>query len=210
MKTTKTTRAKNNRPSKKNVPGSSTKAFTALRSLFIDQLKDIYWAEKALMKSIPKMIRLSSSHELVKLLSDHLVVTRQHVSRLEEIFSVIEEKAAAVKCDGMAGLIREAQGMMDDHARGTSRDAGIIAAAQKVEHYEIATYGTLCALARNLGEEDAAVMLYETLGEEKEADEKLAVIAEDILQEEKKEFALAENENKDDVVSTATKTKKTK
>jgi ferritin-like metal-binding protein YciE len=209
MKTARLNKArpKQQRPAKKESTSRSD-AFRALRGLFIDQLKDIYWSEKALLKSIPAMIKHSSSKELSAALAEHLVITRQHVQRLETIFSVIEEKAAAVKCDAMIGLISEARGVMSENAKGTFRDAGIIAAAKKVEHYEIATYGTLCSLARNLGEEDAAVMLYETLEEEREADEKLAGIAEDLLQDEKKAYLDFTKESNEEIALRVSKKKK--
>lgn len=183
---------------------NSLEAFRALRGLLIDQLRDIYWAEKALVKAIPSLIRNSSSDELVKALTDHLSETRTHVARLEDVFSVLEEKAVAEKSRPMQGLIGEAKGIIQETEKGLMRDAGIIATAQKVEHYEIATYGTVSSLARNLGEEDAAVMLYDTLSEEKQADEKLAVIAEDLMQAE----LINHEEDDDDDDEKVTETKK--
>ncbi|MFM9911199.1 MAG: ferritin-like domain-containing protein [Chitinophagaceae bacterium] len=149
-----------------------------LRDLFVDELKDIYWAEKALTKAIPKMIKNTTDGGLLKALTGHLEVTKTHVKRLEDVFAAIDEKAVAKKCEAMAGLVKEAEEIMESTEEGMVRDAGIISAAQKVEHYEIATYGTLCAFAKTLGEHDAAEMLLETLNEEKEADEKLTEIAE--------------------------------
>ena len=153
-------------------------AATGLSSLFEDSLKDIYWAEKALIRAIPKMIRNASSEELTGALQDHLSVTEQQVTRLEEIFSSIGTKAQTKKCHAMEGLIGEATEIMEETEQGVVRDAGIIAAAQKVEHYEIATYGTLCAFAKILGEDRAAELLQETLDEEKDADHKLSEVAE--------------------------------
>jgi ferritin-like metal-binding protein YciE len=149
-----------------------------LRDLFVDELKDIYWAEKALTKAIPKMIKNATDEELSEALTGHLEVTKNHVTRLEDVFAAIGEKAVAKKCEAMAGLVKEAEEIMESTKEGMVRDAGIISAGQKVEHYEIATYGTLCAFAKTLGEHDAAKMLQETLDEEKEADEKLSQIAE--------------------------------
>ncbi len=149
-----------------------------LRELFENELKDIYWAEKALTKAIPKMIKNATSSELIEALKDHLTVTEGQVTRLEDVFEAIEMKPQAKKCEAMAGLIKEAEEIMTDTEKGVVRDAGIILAGQKVEHYEIATYGTLRAFARILGEDKAAFLLEETLGEEKEADEKLSEIAE--------------------------------
>ncbi len=149
-----------------------------LRDLFIAELKDIYWAEKILTKAIPKMIKKTTDGGLLKALTGHLEVTKKHVKRLEDVFAVIDEKAVAKKCEAMAGLVKEAEEIMESTEEGMVRDAGIISAAQKVEHYEIATYGTLCTFAKTLGEHDAAEILLETLNEEKEADEKLSEIAE--------------------------------
>lgn len=155
-----------------------------LRDLFVDELKDIYWAEKALTKAIPKMIKNASSEELKEALTGHLEVTVEQVKRLEEVFSSLDEKAQAKKCEAMAGLIKEADEIMKNTEKGMVRDAGIILAGQKVEHYEIATYGTLCSFAKTLGEEEAASLLEETLKEEKEADEKLSEIAESFVNAE--------------------------
>lgn len=157
---------------------SKSEVAQGLRGLFVDELKDIYWAEKALTQAIPKMIDKATDEELVEALTKHLQETREHVTRLEEVFSSIGEKAEAKECKAMVGLIKEAEEIMKSTEEGMVRDAGIISAAQKVEHYEIATYGTLYAFANTLGEEDAADMLEETLEEEKAADETLSGIAE--------------------------------
>nr|WP_294862310.1 ferritin-like domain-containing protein [uncultured Fluviicola sp.] len=151
---------------------------SGLRKLFLDELKDIYWAEKALVKAIPKMAKKATSGELVSALEDHLSVTETHVERLEQVFDIIGEKATAKKCEAMEGLITEAEEIMSETEDGVVRDAGIISAAQKVEHYEIASYGTLVSFANTLGESVAASLLEQTLGEEKEADEALSEIAE--------------------------------
>jgi ferritin-like metal-binding protein YciE len=151
---------------------------SGLEKLFVDELKDIYWAEKALVKAIPKMIKKSSSEELTDALENHLAETEEHVNRLEEVFKSINKKAEAKKCEAMAGLIKEAEEIMQETEEGVVRDAGIISAAQKVEHYEIATYGTLRSLAATLGFDKAVSLLEETLDEEKGADEKLTEIAE--------------------------------
>lgn len=159
------------------MPQQSQEA-TGLRDLFEDSLKDIYWAEKALTKAIPKMIKKATSDELVTALTEHLEVTQQQVTRLEDVFANLGLKAQAKKCAAMEGLIKEGNEIMESTAEGVVRDAGIIAASQKVEHYEIATYGTLCAFAKILGETEAADMLLQTLNEEKEADDKLSEVAE--------------------------------
>jgi ferritin-like metal-binding protein YciE len=151
-----------------------------LMKLFEDQLKDIYWAEKALTKAIPKMIKKATSGELVDALTSHLEETKNQIARLEKVFESLDKKATGKKCDAMEGLIKEAEEIMESSEEGAMRDAGIILAGQKVEHYEIATYGTLCAFAQTLGEDGAAVLLQQTLDEEKEADIKLSEIAESI------------------------------
>ena len=180
MSTTQSKKAAAKGAAKKGKKESSEDVAQGLRDLFVDELKDIYWAEKALTKAIPKMIKNASDEELAAALTDHLQVTEGHVSRLEQVFEAIGEKAVAKKCEAMNGLIKEAGEIMQDTAKGTVRDAGIISAGQKVEHYEIATYGTLAAFAKTLGEDEAAELLLETLNEEKEADEKLSEIADTI------------------------------
>jgi ferritin-like metal-binding protein YciE len=149
-----------------------------LRDLLIDGLKDIYWAEKALTKAIPVLIKNASSTELVEALQKHLAETKNQVTKVEEIFAALDEKATAKKCDAMEGLIKEGEGILEETEEGAVRDAGIIAAAQKVEHYEIASYGTLATFAKTLGEDDAASLLDEILEEEIHADEVLSEIAE--------------------------------
>lgn len=166
---------------KANGVKSKTDAAQGLRELFTDELKDIYWAEKALTKAIPKMIKNATASDLRNALSGHLEVTKEHVKRLEKVFASIDEKAVAKKCEAMAGLMKEAEEIMKDTSKGMVRDAGIILAAQKVEHYEIATYGTLCSFAKTLGENNAGDLLHQTLNEEKEADEKLTKIAESFI-----------------------------
>lgn len=156
-------------------------AAQGLRDLFEDELKDIYWAEKALLKAIPKMIKNATSDELVTALEDHLKVTTTHVERCEQVFEMMNKPARAKKCEAMDGLIREAQDIMESTAEGVVRDAGIISAAQKIEHYEIASYGTLCAFAKTLGESEIADLLGQTLNEEKEADQTLTSIAESTI-----------------------------
>ncbi len=173
--------APSNGTSKKMTNGTaphSSKEAQGLRDLFEDSLKDIYWAEKALVKAIPKMVKNATSAELVTALKDHLSVTKVQVTRLEEVFALLGKPVRAKKCDAMEGLIKEAEGIMEDTEQGVVRDAGIIAAGQKVEHYEIASYGTLCAFAKMLKEYDAAALLHESLQEEKEADMKLSAVAE--------------------------------
>jgi len=156
-----------------------------LMDFFVHQLKDIYWAEKHLVKSLPKMSRSASSQDLKDAFDDHLSVTEEHVNRLEEVFSMLDMKPSAEKCEAMDGLVKEANEIIDETDEGTiTRDAALIVAAQKVEHYEIATYGSLRTLARVLKHDDAAELLSSTLDEEKGADETLTSIAESHINEE--------------------------
>lgn len=149
-----------------------------LSELFEDMLKDIYWAEKALTKAIPKMVKKATSESLVDALKSHLEETHTQIGRCEQIFEILGKKAQAKKCEAMDGLIKEAQEIMETTEDGPVRDAGIIAAGQKVEHYEIASYGTMKEFARILGHNGIVDLLEETLGEEKHADEKLTEVAE--------------------------------
>ena len=149
-----------------------------LMELFEDELKDIYWAEKALTKALPKMAKNATSPELVKALTSHLKETEGQIKKLEQVFKILGKKAVAKKCEAMAGIVKEGNEIMSDTDKGGMRDAGIIAAGQKVEHYEIASYGTLRTFARVLGLEDAAKLLDEILEQEKNADSTLTQIAE--------------------------------
>ena len=150
-----------------------------LHEFFHDELKDIYWAEKHLIKAIPKMIKAASSDELKNAFTDHLEVTKNHVTRLEQVFELLGKKPQTKKCEAMEGITKEAESIIEDTEEGTStRDVGLILAAQKVEHYEIATYGGLAQLATTLQLEDIAEVLRSTLKEEKEADVLLTSIAE--------------------------------
>jgi ferritin-like metal-binding protein YciE len=152
-----------------------------LMKLFEDELKDIYWAEKALTKAIPKMIKNASSPELIEALENHLEETEAQVGKVEQVFEIIGKKAVAKKCEAMAGLVKESEEIMKDTEKGPQRDAGIISAGQKVEHYEIASYGTLRTFAQTLGLDDAALILEEILEEEKNADETLTQVAESAI-----------------------------
>lgn len=152
---------------------------TMLEELFLESLKDIYWAEKHLLKALPKMVKAATSEELKQSFTDHLEVTKEQVTRLEQAFELLGKKAQGKKCEAMDGLTREAEGIIEETEKGTlTRDVGLIMAAQKVEHYEIATYGSLAQLAKTLGKNDLADLMGQTLAEEKEADELLTSIAE--------------------------------
>lgn len=171
-KTAKTATASktNSRTSGGRTVKAKSSAAEGLRELLVDSLKDIYWAEKALTKALPKMAKNATTEKLVVSINEHLEVTKGQVTRLEQVFEILGEKAVAKKCDAMDGLIKEGEGILEETEMGPVRDAGIIAAAQKVEHYEIATYGTLVAFAKTLGEDEVADLLHQTLDEEKEAD----------------------------------------
>jgi ferritin-like metal-binding protein YciE len=160
--------------------GSSNSAIgndSKLGKLFEEELRDIYWAEKALVKALPKMAKKATSEELVEALENHLTETEEHVRRAEEIFSILGKEPRGKKCEAMEGLIKEAEEVMKESDAGVMCDAGIIASAQKVEHYEIASYGTLRTFAQTLGMEDAVSILEATLEEEKAADSKLTEVA---------------------------------
>ena len=159
------------------VSHNSVMESSQLMKLFEDELKDIYWAEKALTKAIPKMIKNATSPQLIKALKGHLEETHEHVSRAEQVFEILGKKPVAKKCEAMEGLIKEAEGIMEVCETGAMCDAGIISAGQKVEHYEIASYGTLRQFAETLELTDAANLLGQTLQEEKIADMKLTEVA---------------------------------
>ncbi|KAF2329056.1 YciE/YciF ferroxidase family protein [Flavobacterium daemonense] len=163
---TKTADKNNNKAIVEPVNGAASE----LRELFIDSLKDIYWAEKALVNALPKMQANATDASLISAIKEHHAVTQNQVSRLEKVFKLLGEKAEGKKCEAMAGLLKEGDSILEETQPGAVRDAGIIAASQKIEHYEIATYGTLAAFAKTLGENDAAKLLTQTLAEEKEAD----------------------------------------
>lgn len=176
--TSRTTKTPTAKTTTRGVVKPKRNAAEGLRDLFVDSLKDIYWAEKALTKALPKMAKNATSQDLVKAINSHLSETEQHVMRLEQVFKAVGEKAVAKKCDAMDGLIKEGAGIMEETDLGVVRDAGIIAASQKIEHYEIATYGTLRVFAETLGETEASELLSQTLEEEKNADMLLTEIAE--------------------------------
>ncbi|WP_260514176.1 YciE/YciF ferroxidase family protein [Serratia fonticola] len=151
----------------------------SLNDLFIHALSDVYSAEKQLIKALPKLARAAEQEDLVNAFKNHLEETQGQIERLDKLVeSTPEVRIKRIKCLAMEGLIEEGQEIIDGVAAGSVRDAGLIAAAQKVEHYEIATYGTLCALAEKLGYTTAKNLLGETLEEEKETDKKLTLIAE--------------------------------
>lgn len=165
-----------------------------LMTLFETSLKDIYWAERALTGILSKMATKASSRELIEALNTHLVETNGHVEKLEKIFELIDKKPFAKKCNAMEGLIEECEELMVDMEEGAQRDAAIIFATQKMEHYEIATYGTLATFSKTMGYDKVTVLLKEILSEEKNIDHILTHIAvasinEDALREEEQESA---------------------
>ncbi|MDL4914964.1 MAG: ferritin-like domain-containing protein [Enterobacterales bacterium endosymbiont of Blomia tropicalis] len=152
-----------------------------LNDLFIHDLSDIYSAEKQITRALPKMARAASDEKLIAAFKQHLEETQGQIERLDEIVEATPEvKMKRMKCHALEGLVEEAQEIIDSVEKGEIRDQGLIGAAQKVEHYEIATYGTLYALATKLGYTRAAELLAETLSEEKQTDEKLTDVAESI------------------------------
>ena len=182
---------------KKSKPENGAGGNSQLEKLFTDSLKDIYWAEKHLTKALPKMKKAATTDELKSAIEEHLAQTEEQVTRLEQVFELCGKKAQAKKCDAMEGLIKEGESVVEDTEDDSmTRDAGIIMAAQKVEHYEIATYGSLVQFARTLGMDEAAGLLEQTLEEEKETDQKLSQIAEGSINEEAEKEG--ENEEKDE------------
>jgi ferritin-like metal-binding protein YciE len=176
-KTTKKAAA-NKRSASRQTPQPLTTTDPMLLDFFKDELKDVYWAEKKLVSTLPKMQRAATSPALKKAFEQHTAVTREHVRRLEAVFSIVGKKAQAKKCEAMSGIVKEGEEIIEDTEKGTAtRDVGLILAAQKAEHYEIATYGGLTALATTLGLEKAAKILHATLEDEKHADTALSQIA---------------------------------
>jgi len=150
-----------------------------MQDLFIEQLKDLYSAEKQLVQALPKMAKAATTPELVQAITDHLDQTQNHVSRLEQCFEHLNASSRGKRCKGMEGLIEEGKETIEEEGEAVVKDAGLIAAAQRVEHYEISGYGTAKTMASLLGLDDVADLLEETLGEEEEADKLLSQIAMD-------------------------------
>ena len=180
----KTKRAGRSNPSKASGRKTARKTVTEsngsmLEDYFLDGLKDIYWAEKALTKALPKMAKAATSQELKKAFQQHLEVTKKQISRLDKVFQQMGEKAQGKKCEAMKGLIEESESIISDTRDDTfTRDAALIIAAQKVEHYEIASYGGLVQLAKTMNKKGIANSLGVTLNEEKKTDVLLTKIAE--------------------------------
>ena len=149
-----------------------------LHDAFLDELRDLYDAEKQITKALPKMVKSASAGELQHAFESHLEETRAQIDRLEQVFETLDERARGKHCDGVAGILDEGKSIMEEEFDDTTMDACLIAAAQRVEHYEMAAYGTLVAWAQAMGHTKAASLLQQTLDEEKAADEKLTSIAE--------------------------------
>jgi ferritin-like metal-binding protein YciE len=168
-----------------NKSNGTAKAGEEFHDFFVDELKDIYWAEKHLVKALPKMQKAATSEQLAAAFQQHTEETQMHITTLESVFALLDEKAVAKKCDAMEGLIEEGNGIIEDTEDGTAiRDVGLILAAQKVEHYEIATYGSLIRLAKTMGRSDVAELLLQTFENEKATDEALTTIAEAAVNEQ--------------------------
>ncbi|MEO7523157.1 MAG: ferritin-like domain-containing protein [Ferruginibacter sp.] len=184
MNKTKSATTKKANSTKSATASSAGKAAgdSMLQDFFKEELKDIYWAEKHLVKTLPKMAKAATSEELKNAFTDHLDVTKTHVTRLEKAFELLGQKAQAKKCEAMEGITKEGESIIEETEAGTStRDVGLVLAAQKVEHYEISTYGGLAQLATTLGLDEIASLLHQTLEEEKEADASLTGIAEESI-----------------------------
>ena len=159
--------------------GTNTVLHSKLKEFFVDQLQDILWAEKKLVKALEKLKDAATTIRLKESFNDHLKETHQHVERLKDVFALINETVDEKKCKAIAGIVDEGEDIIDETDKGSAqRDVGLIFAAQKAEHYEIATYGGLATLARTLGYNQVAQILEKTLLEEKQADEMLTYIAE--------------------------------
>jgi ferritin-like metal-binding protein YciE len=165
-----------------------------LRELYVNELKDLHNAENQLVKALPKMAKAASNEQLREGFEEHLEQTKEHVRRLERIFEMLDENPKGKKCLGMEGLVREGSEVMSEDYEDEVMDAGIIGAAQRVEHYEIAAYGTVRSFAEVLGEDEHVSLLEETLNEEKETDQKLTQLASQINEEAKRQPVQSESE----------------
>ena len=164
-----------------------------LRNLYIDELKDLYSAENQMVKALPKLAKAASSGELKQAFEEHLEQTRGHAERLQQIFESLDENPRGKKCSGMEGLTKEASEVMGEDFEGAVMDAALIGAAQRVEHYEVAAYGTASEFARILGQAEHVTLLEATLQEEKEADQKLTELAREINQQANEEGTASED-----------------
>jgi ferritin-like metal-binding protein YciE len=169
----------NGRSSRSNNKSSESSNGSMLEEFFMDALKDIYWAEKALTKALPRMSKAATSSQLKKAFDQHLEVTKKQIGRLDQVFEKLGKRAQGKKCDAMEGLVKESESIISETEDDTmTRDAALIMAAQKVEHYEIASYGGIIQLAKTMNKKGIAKLLESTLKEEKRADELLTKVAE--------------------------------
>lgn len=193
----------------------------SLKTLLIEELRDLYSAETQLVKALPKMAKAASTEELSDAFNEHLEITKEHVNRLEEIFEQFDEKPKGHPCAAMEGLIKEGTDIIEADGEDSVRDAGLIIAAQKIEHYEIAGYGSARTIAELLGEDRAAELLQETQDEEEETDQRLTQLAEDVVnpeaasstqeeEEEEEGEGSEEEEEPEEMKTTKSKSKKKK
>jgi len=171
----------------------------SIRELLVEQMRDLYDAEKQLVKALPKMAKAASNEELREAFENHLEQTRGHVQRLEQAFEMLDGKARNKPCEAMKGLIEEGKETMEEDMTEPLMDSAIICAAQKVEHYEIAGYGTVSSWARSLGLDEVAELFEQTLAEEKEADEKLTEVNQTVLSEAEAQAGSMEGEEEEEV-----------
>ena len=193
------TKTTGNRPGRQQQNGSGNKE--DLAKVFEETLKDIYWAEKYLTKALPKMSKAAYDEDLRAAFDEHLQQTEEQVERLDQVFEQLGKKAAGKKCPAMEGLVEEGKEAIDEYDPGFARDAALIISAQKIEHYEIATYGSLKAHAEMMGEQEIASLLDQTLQEESETDEKLTELSGNINQQayqESGEMADTEEDTEDE------------
>lgn len=179
-------------------------AHKSLHDAFVDEVRDTYHAERQLTKALPKMAKAASSGELKAAFTDHLEETEGQIERLVQVFELLDEKVRGKHCDGMAGIIDEGSSVMDEDFDAATMDAALIASGQRVEHYEMAAYGTLVAWANALGHTDVAELLQQTLDEEKAADQKLSALAESGLNEAAAAADQDEEEDDEDVTPART------
>jgi len=173
-------------------------ASSTLHDAFIEELRDTYDAEKQLTKALPKLAKAAANPQLRKAFEAHLAETQQQITRLEQVFSSIDEKPRGKHCDGIAGIIEEGKSIMEEEFDEPTMDACLIAAGQRAEHYEMAAYGTLVAWAQAMGHDDAVSLLQQNLDEEKAADEKLSALAESGINQEAAELAHPDEDEEDD------------
>ena len=176
-----------------------------LQEAFVDEVRDTYDAERQLTKALPKMAKAATAAKLKEAFTSHLEETRGQIERLEKVFELLEERVRGKHCAGMAGIIEEGSSMMEEDFDEATMDAALIAGGQRAEHYEMAAYGTLVAWARELGHMDVAEFLQETLEEEKAADEKLSLLAQNEVNPEAARGSEDDEEEEDDEPTPARK-----